>query len=344
MIRITIEKQDAGQRLDKYLKRIMPEISSGLLYKSLRKKNITLNGKKAEGKELLCVSDTVSIFFSEETFAAFQGKKSASMQEDILAPYHNAFKRLYPIEVVYESEDVVFFNKPAGVLSQKALQKDVSINEYLIGYMADKGEVSPESLSYFKPSVCNRLDRNTSGLILCGKTLPGSRMLTALLKERTLHKYYIAYASGKITEKVNVSGFILKNERENKSSFSKEKMQGAKPSSSIITPLYYDERNNLTKCKVLLITGKSHQIRVHMSYLGHPLLGDVKYGFSEKEGHTIDIDHTGHYLHAYELIFPEIQNEEVLLEMGLSGKRFTAPLPPDFQKLDVLCRHGKQEG
>ena len=191
MIVLNIAKSDAGQRLDKYLKRQLRDAQNGFLYKMLRKKNIVLNGKKATGSELVCENDEVTLFLSDETYAKFGGVPKASGKTAVdVTPYQEAYFKLKGMEIVFENDDVLVVNKPAGILSQKADAADLSANEWLIGYLLKAGFLSRESLQTFKPSVCNRLDRNTSGLLVCGKTLAGSRYLSSIVRDKSLQKYY----------------------------------------------------------------------------------------------------------------------------------------------------------
>jgi len=342
-----IEKTQAGQRLDKYLKRILPDAQTSLLYKSLRKKNITLNNKKAEGKELLKEGDEVKIFFSDETFETFSGAKLKKTYSADIANYNKVYNS-YPdaAKVVYEDEDILVLDKAAGFLSQKAKPEDSSINEWMIGYLLANQSVSAQSLSVFKPSVCNRLDRNTSGLVLCGKSLRGSQVLSSVLKSRTLDKFYLTYVQGDLHEEIRHQAFLIKNDKTNKVHVyaSKEEAQeklleGQKLSeiSTWIKPVAYDENYNVTKLEIKLITGKSHQIRAHLSYLGYPLLGDKKYGYKESNKDLQIYSHQ--MLHAYKVCFAK----DFLLE-ALQGKTLETTLPHAFQQLEKqLCLHGIPE-
>ena len=140
----------------------LPKAMPSFIYKMLRKKNITLNGKKATGNELLKSGDYIEIFFSDETYDKFRGTSEGYID---VSSYLNAYSDLKGIKVIYEDNDTVFLNKPVGVLSQKASETDSSLNEWLIGYLLNEGKISAESLKDFKPSVCNRLDRNTAGIV-----------------------------------------------------------------------------------------------------------------------------------------------------------------------------------
>ena len=218
MKEIKISSHDASQRFDKYLKRLLPEMGTSFMYKMLRKKNITLNGKKATGSELLVEGDTVKCFFSDETFDKFSGKSTTGIEsksQNVLSEYTTAFNNLKGIVILYEDEHILLLDKPAGILSQKAKPEDVSLNEWMISYLLDSGFISEESLRHFKPSVCNRLDRNTSGLVICGKTLLGSREMSRILKDRSLQKFYRTYVHGHLEGEKTLEAYHNKNTKSN---------------------------------------------------------------------------------------------------------------------------------
>ena len=193
MRELVISKYEAGQRFDKFLAKYMELAPKSFFYKMMRKKNITLNGKKAAGNEKLEKGDTVKLFLSEETIEGFREKKKRAV--------HTGAK----LDILYEDEQVMLINKPAGMLSQKAEKGDISMVEHLISHLLDTGEVTEEMLKTFRPSLCNRLDRNTSGIVAAGKTLQGLQMLSGLFKERTLHKYYLCIVKGVIKKKNRMS-------------------------------------------------------------------------------------------------------------------------------------------
>lgn len=208
MRKIEIGKNEAGQRMDKYLKKYFREAGSGFLYKMLRKKNILLNDKKAEGKEMLKAGDFITLYLAEETIDKFRG---AATSEPTGTP---AYPRT-DLEILYEDENLVFLNKPAGMLSQKASPEDVSMVEYLMGYLLEKQEITRQELETFHPSVCNRLDRNTSGLILAGKTLAGLQELSRMLKERSMKKYYLCLVKGNVKKQKYCKAYLKKDARTN---------------------------------------------------------------------------------------------------------------------------------
>lgn len=333
MKQIQISKSDSGQRFDKYLKRVFPEMGTSFMYKMLRKKNITLNNKKATGSELIQDGDIVKCFFSDETFKKFSGISSTdnNITNENTDEYATAFTTLKGIKVLYEDQHILLLNKPAGVLSQKATLSDISLNEWMIGYLLHSGSVSDGSLKHFKPSVCNRLDRNTSGLVICGKTLLGSREMSRMLKDRSLQKYYRTYVHGHLEGEKTLEGFHSKNTKNNQA-----KVLFTNPACNIedydaITTAYrsIEAKELYSYLEIELITGKTHQIRAHLAAIGHPIAGDRKYG------QTIYDKATGrlpkHYpkyqlLHAYRIVFPKLEGELAYL----SDKEFICEEPSAF--------------
>ncbi len=308
MKQITVTTDMASQRLDKYLQRLLPSCPKSLLYKQLRKKNITLNSAKATGSEMIKAGDVISVFFSDETYEKF-----ASGEEINTSVFEKAFKELKGIDVVYEDDRILIFNKPANVLSQSADNKDLSVNEYLVGYLLDKGAVSKTSLQVFRPSVCNRLDRNTSGLIMCSKNLEGSRYLSAKIKDKDLEKSYLALVMGRFSGPETDTAYVIKDEKENKLLFVTEDTPGAMMIKTGFERVKCGDEISLVK--VRLYTGKSHQIRAHLSRLGFPILGDRKYG-NEKSASMAKRQ----MLHSYQTILEEDIN-------------LKAPLPSDMSRI-----------
>lgn len=323
-----IGPNEAGQRFDKFLHKYMPQATTSFFYKMLRKKNITLNGKKAEGKEILTVGDKISFFFSDETFKKFRGiTEGHNKKGNDTGEYKKAYESLKGIQVLYEDEHVVILNKPAGILSQKSEEKDMSLNEWMIGYLLLENQITPKSLETFKPSVCNRLDRNTSGIVLCGKSLAGSQELSRLIKERSVGKFYRTFVNGHMKEGARITGSLVKDDKTNKVTVHKEKGLGQD-----IETAYEPIENikNMTYLEVELITGKTHQIRAHLASIGHPIAGDGKYGNPElNEKIKGEMGVRWQLLHAYRMEFPVLTGT---LE-NLSGKVITAPLPTVFEKI-----------
>ncbi len=281
MQQVQIREQEAGQRLDKFLKKFLAQAPSSFLYRMLRKKNIVLNGTKAEGKEKLQTGDTVTFFLSQETMEKFQKPPADERALQRRYPY-------IPLEILYESTDFLVINKPAGMLSQKAAATDLSANEYIIGYLLHSGAVKADELVTFCPSVVNRLDRNTSGALAAGKTLKGLQEMSRCLKERQLGKYYRCLVSGAVTQAQTLCAWLEKDAAGNQVTITDKpsdaatgaKAEGNKGESRLIRtairPL--EHYHSFTLLEVQLLTGRSHQIRAHLAHLGHPIVGDPKYG------------------------------------------------------------------
>ncbi len=312
---ITIHKNEAGQRLDKLLAKYLNLAPKSFFYKMMRKKNIVLNGKKCDGSERLLEGDEVKLFLSDETIETFSEVKIQKVQKKKLS-------------ILYEDEHVILVNKPSGMLSQKAKEQDESLVEYLIDYLLDSGKLSKEDLRSFRPSVCNRLDRNTSGLVAAGCSLAGLQQLSSMFRDRSLHKYYLCVVSGSVREKKRIEGFLKKDERTNQVTISQKELPDSAPICTEYEPLM--ETESFTLLKVTLITGRTHQIRAHLSSVGHPIVGDMKYGsvpVNEEARRRYRI--RSQMLHSWMLVFPKM--EEPLSH--LSGRQFTAPLPDEFKRV-----------
>lgn len=363
MREITITRREEGQRFDKFLIKYLPGASSGFLHKMLRKKNIKLNGKKAEGKEKLNAGDLIQIFFSDETLEKFQstqnGREDAhhgakhsqtnpsvknrkisntvsGSREDgntYAKKVAGTVRKLTKeerelreqVRVLYSSEDILVFHKPAGMLSQRAQAGDDSLNDYLIDYCIRQGILSREELAGFRPSIANRLDRNTSGIVLAGISIKGLQRLAEMLRERTIGKYYLCLVEGRVKEDARIAGYLTKEEKNNKVSLHKEKVNGAAYIETEYKVLKSTDKASLLKIR--LITGKSHQIRGHLASVGHPVFGDYKYGNRDFNNQIKWKDGVNYQLlHSYELVVPEGTGE-------LSGLHIIDPVPEAFYKV-----------
>ena len=318
MRELHIGSNDAGQRFDKYLHKYLKEATNGFIYKMLRKKNIKLNGAKADGHEILAQGDTVTLWLAEDTIEKFRGKTRVSW-DDIPV--------LKPEEIVYEDDDILVMDKPAGELSQKASPGDISINERMLSYLKITGSWDPSGT--FTPGICNRLDRNTEGLVLAGKTLAGTQVLSELIKNRGIRKFYHTIVEHDISKSFSkkdpcldlqaedtcgimkngvfnddgwclIHAYSVKDEKSNRVTVFDKPCDGCEEMHTAykVIDVFDDSETGekRSKLEVELITGKTHQIRAHLASIGFPLLGDKKYG-----GHG----DRQYYLRAYKVIFPE---------------------------------------
>ncbi len=345
-----INKNEAGQRFDKYLKKLLSQAPGSFIYKMLRKKNITLNGKKADGAEKLNAGDEVKMFLGADTFEKFVSPLWKSPDQRATEKQASEKYPYIPLDIVYEDEDIVIINKPSGMLSQKAEPGDLSANEYIIGYLLKTQALLPEELATFRPSVCNRLDRNTSGLLIAGKSLKGLQEMSRQLNDRSLKKYYRCLVKGRISKPETFEGWLTKNEADNQvkicrreEPFGKFIKTGYRPV-SWYTPAESEKTKKVmlrqlqplqscpgmeiyTLLEVHLITGRAHQIRAHLASLGHPLVGDRKYGDQQiNRWFAQNFQIHDQMLHAWRMILED-------------GRELTAPLGQDFQT--VLS--GKEE-
>ena len=308
-LKVSAFNQD--QKLIRFLERILKNAGYSFLYKMLRKKNITLNGKKASGNEILKSGDVVRVFFSDETFSKMAG--SDPVQTHSASANHSYPRAPFPLQILYEDADLLAVNKPAGILSQKSDKREDSMNEYLIRYCLDQGRLTEEDLKNFRPSVINRLDRNTSGILLFGKTIRGLHLGADLVRSHEGQKTYHCIVSGDSSlfrERKLVRGWLLKDPKRNIVSYFDHEIEKG---------LYMEEevfllkrKGNYSLLEVVLHTGRSHQIRSSLSALACPIVNDKKYGGVVLEKHP-----SGQLLHAAALTLP-------------NGVRIECPDPESF--------------
>jgi 23S rRNA pseudouridine955/2504/2580 synthase len=339
MQKLTVNEKEEGQRLDKYLKRKLPEAPMSFFYKTLRKKNITLNGKKADGREAVQAGDLVTLFLADETIEKFRGETASSPERgEQIRALIAASDRIRGVTVLYEDDNVLVCTKPFGVLSQKAGPEDLSMNEWLAGHLLKKSKDPAallDSFREFRPSVCNRLDRNTMGLIVCAVSLPGSRTMTELIRTRKLRKYYQMVVEGRLTGSGTIRGWLIKDPVSNTVRFSDRKSPGAVYAETDWKSLSTNGSRSLIEAE--LLTGRSHQLRVQFAYMGHPITGDPKYGTAQaSEKNRTDRRRPagsgkpfrGQLLCSCRLEFPPMEGA-----FGpLSEKVITCSLPPVFAR------------
>lgn len=336
----TIDSHENGIQLINYLVRKLPNAGRSFLYKMLRKKNIVLNKKKAEGNEILKTGDLIEIYFAEETYIKFAGSLETRANDcyinnpdkknldELSSDYRrsNISAKKSNVSIIYEDEDILIADKPAGMLTQKARSEDYSLNDYLIDYL----NISHDSA--FKPSVCNRLDRNTSGLVMCSKSVHGARLLSEMLKDRSLEKYYLTVVSGIVDKSIDAHGYLIKNEKTNKVVVKKEKEPESEYIHTAFKVLKTDYERKITLLEVKLYTGKSHQIRAHLASMNYPIIGDPKYGNSKVNTEYKKLFKiNSQLLHAYRVVFP-------MNDSCYGGKSFEAEIPKVYDSLFMKKR------
>ena len=319
---LTVTPNEAGQRMDKLLAKYLDQAGKGFLYKMMRKKNITLNGKKCDGSEHLKEGDEIQLFLADGTIEKFQ---AAHKVPGGTAAVHG-YKKL---DIIYEDKHILAVNKPSGMLSQKAREGDMSLNEYILNYLIDSGGLPISQLRTFKPSICNRLDRNTSGLVVAGKSLAGLQVMNGVFKDRSLHKYYQCLVNGQVKEKKLIAGFLRKDEAANTVTVYPLEVEDSVPIMTEYLPLAGNGTHTLLQ--VTLITGRSHQIRAHLASIGHPIVGDYKYGRQDmNDAMKKKYGVRSQLLHSWKLVMPDKLPEPLDY---LSGKEMLAGLPDQFARV-----------
>ncbi len=308
MREFVIEKNDAGQRLDKFITKAVPLLPQGLMYKYIRLKRIKLNSKRCEISTRLNVGDVLSMYINDEFFEAKEdiGFKSAPAQVDVL----------------YEDENILLAYKKCGLVVHEDDDntRDTLINR-ITHYLYNKGEYVPEKEHSFAPALCNRLDRNTEGIVICAKNAESLRLLNEIIRERMLHKRYLCVTVGVPAPKeATITAYLEKNEAQNRVYVSDRKTDSNK---TIVTDYkVLKTAGELALCEIELITGRTHQIRAHMAHIGCPLLGDGKYGRND-DNRRYGVKYQA--LCAYYLQF-DFSREMGILDY-LNKKEFRVPQP-----------------
>lgn len=300
MRKITINKNDAGIRLDSFLSRILNDAPKSLICKWIRKKRVKVNSKKEDISYRLKEGDELLLYINDEFFEEKKAEKEASYDGE-----------MPELKICYEDENILVIDKPKGLLAHSDGKKEENLIDNVRKYLYLKGDFIPENENFFKPQLCHRIDKNTSGLVIAAKTQEALKIINEKIKTREIRKFYRLFAEGEFKEKKGtIKGFIKKDEKTNKVKFSFENFDGAKE--SVTDYRVCRDGSVLAELK----TGRTHQIRVSFSAIGHPLIGDVKYG-AKKNGKK-----TYQELRAAKIIFDFTTDAGAL--NYLKGKEITA--------------------
>lgn len=313
-MRIEIGTNEAGQRLDKFLRKLLKDVPLSKIFKALRKGDVRINGSKQKENYILQVDDVIEIKY-------IQSKKEKPEEKFIKV---NATG----IKVTYEDNNVLIMEKWPNILVHPDEKgKEPSLTDYALSYLNEKGDYIPENEITFTPAPCNRLDRNTSGIVIFGKNFESLRLLNEMIREGKVEKYYNTLVKGKIKDGL-YTGYIHKNEEANISKIHESEVKDSKKIAMKVKTLKTNGAYSFLE--IDLITGRSHQIRAHLSHLGTPIIGDNKYGdrrlnsfFTNKFG--LDCQ----FLYAYKLIFRDAKDKLSYLE----NKTVIESLPPVFKKI-----------
>lgn len=320
MKEITISANDAGRRLDRFLRKYLPGASLSEIYKIIRK-DAKVNGKRKSESYMLCEGDVLSLYISDDDLDSYMGSA------DKRTPVKRSFG------IIYEDSDVLIVNKPWGLLTHgDSREKKNHLANQVKDYLIAKGDYNPQGEKVFTPAPANRLDRNTSGIVLFGKTSAAMRELNSMIRDGRVRKFYTTLTSGLIEDELWLTASLTKNEASNRVSVGST---GDKEIATVIRPIetyVLEDAYDLSLVEAELITGRTHQIRAHLSSVGYPIVGDSKYA-------TPDVRELNRYaketlgistqlLHACRIEFGE---SEVL--SGVSGRTFEAELPLRFKNI-----------
>lgn len=279
MLEIQITKNDADQRLDKFLMKTFPELTKSMMYKAIRNKKIKVNRKRCEFNQILVQDDHILLF----------------LPPDVLVQKERVIEKSRPLQVVYEDENILVVDKPAGLLSQSDQKEGQDcLVARVQSYLFEKKEWDPNGEHAFAPTICHRLDRNTEGLVVAAKNAMALRVMNEAIKERKLHKYYVAWVDGVLEQPFYKMRYFLKKEG-TKAFVQKSKSPGFVPAQMNVKVLKREK--NRTLIEVELLTGRFHQIRALMGFIHHPLCHDHKYGSASKGQY---------FLRAYRLDLSEV--------------------------------------
>lgn len=302
-----IKENDAKMRLDKFISKAVPSLPSNLIQKLIRLKKIKVNKKRATANMRICEGDVVSIYTNDEFFETTRGN---STREKLSSSFPN---------ILYEDENIILADKPAGISVHDDENGGETLISQILSYLASKGEWDPDKENSFIPALCNRIDRNTGGIVIAAKNAEALRIMNEKIKSREMTKLYLCIVLGEPKPTSGtLHGYIFKDAKQNRVYIKDVPTPGSKTAVTKYRTLKSNGALSLLECE--LITGRTHQIRAHMASIGHPLLGDGKYG-KNQENKRYGMKYQA--LYSYKLIFG-FKTDAGILEY-LNGKCFTVP-------------------
>jgi len=314
---ILIDKNENEQRLDRFLKKYLSEASLSFIYKMIRKKNIKVNGKKASPETIIYSGDKIELYLSDELLDKLVSDKAEE--------YNN-----YDIDICYEDKNIILINKPVGKLSHSTSdRREDNVVDDMVSYLIQKKEYIPRLEKTFTPSICNRLDRNTSGIIIGAKNYETLKAINLAIKNNKIKKYYKTIVLGKIDNDFIKSSYLVKDDTKNKSLIYDKPVDSSKKIETSFKVIKNNEEYTLLE--VELLTGRTHQIRAQLSEIGYPILGDRKYGvykINSKFEHIYGLKHQ--LLHAYKIVFNGLEGELSYL----NDKEFQTTEPEIFLRIE----------
>ena len=310
-----ITKNDSGQRLNKFLEKAVPLLPGGIMHKYLRLKRIKVNGKRTDAAYRLAEGDAVQLYLNDEYF-------DAPREEE-------AFRRITQprLRIVYEDDHILLADKAPGMVVHADERGGAdTLIAHIQAYLYQTGAWNPADAASFAPALCNRIDRNTGGIVIAAKTAEALRILNDKIKERELEKRYLCIVHGRPQPAAGlIENYLRRDEKRKQVTLHRQRVPGAKTARTRYRTLASRDKLSLVECE--LLTGRTHQIRAHMASIGCPLLGDGKYGTNELNR---PYNETGQALYAYSLTFRFEEDAGVL--SYLNGRTFTAKEIPFVRK------------